>query len=172
VIKNLHKELAAFQTTSIHLGKVLGYTLTAVYLYYAIAQMMNPWKIIHHRMFQEVVDNNVNSIVLGELAGALSLACSTTTLVQFVKQSLPITWKNLLTLSLTLCMFEVIFWSAAIWSLVNGDSHSIYSVWRAAWKPVVPFFWFVAMVMIIDSISKIEIKLGELKAAKYRLKKA
>ena len=99
MIKNLHKELAAFQTTSIHLGKVLGYTLTAVYLYYAIAQMMNPWKIIHHRMFQEVVDNNVNSIVLGELAGALSLACSTTTLVQFVKQSLPITWKNLLTLS-------------------------------------------------------------------------
>lgn len=170
MIQSLHKELAASQAKSMRLGKVMGYTLTSVYLYFCISQMMDPWKIIHHRMFQEVVDNNANSIALGELAGALSLACSTTTLIQFVKPSLPITWKNLLTLSLTLCLFEIIFWSAAIWSLVNGDS--MYSMWRAVWKPVVPFVWFAAIVMLIDSISKIEIKLGELKAAKYRLKKA
>lgn len=150
--------------------QLCGYLLSLVHLYFAISQSRDPWALKHQRVFDSIMQ--VDSVVLGEVGSGLSLFVATYSFVQFVNASSANTahWKNMLTLSMTFCVFQFIFWVTGIWNA--SQYHRFGDLSSAIWKPLVPPIWFAAVVILIDGISKMEIELGNLKASRYRLKQA
>lgn len=172
VILSLQKDVDALGSKMLRFGRFIGYVLTLIYLNFAVVQMIRPWSVVHQKIFRNVL--SVESLALGELSSCLCLGAATFSFVQFLKPiTNSITWKNLLTLSVTFCVLQITYWGMALYSLVSlQDAEIMPHVWRVVWKPAVPLMWFAAVVIMIDNVSKLQIQLGELKAVRYRLKNA
>lgn len=94
---------------------ILGVLLAAVYLAFTVHQTSTPWGLRHHAAFTGVLKSS--AVTTGELGGCLSVAFATAALTLFRKDQPPKNWKQLLQLSGTLALFELLFWGAAVYKV-------------------------------------------------------
>lgn len=157
----------------------LGCILTLLFGVFACIQVVTPYSLRHHAVFQGAVDTP-SSIALGEVSSAVSLAMSTITVGRFLSDHVLVlsgsinhrfTWKHAMNCSIMVTGIQMLYWMAAILSLQRymGEERVAWGlIW---WKPVVPFVWFLLSTRMIDSISKLQIDLGSMHRMKYRHKK-
>lgn len=178
-------EIQNLQKSIVHLGQryrlvnnTLGCILTVLYGGFAVIQVVRPYTLRHHAIFQGSVEAS-SSIALGELSSALTLLLSTVTVARFVSDHVLVcrpltnrfTWKHAMNCSIMLAGIQLLYWMAAFLSLqqfVEGGDVAWGLIW---WKPAIPMIWFLSSARMIDSMSKLQIDLGSMHRLKYRHKK-
>jgi len=187
-IQSLGKDIVRLAQTHARTSIILGIPLVILFTSFAVIQYISPWSLRHHRVFVQErqaafdYESQSTSIVFGELSCALSLAFSTLATYTFVHGSQWMSWKHALHCSYLLTGLQFIYWSAAIYSIrirvdevpTQESSSSLQKiVWlmgRVGWKPIMPILWSIANTVMIDSISRLQIDLGELHRLKYKHK--
>lgn len=147
----------------------LGALIAALYIFSAFYQIIKPWSLLFHTPFQGVLEPA--SLVIGELGAAGTVITATAAVWAFGSQS-ELTWRRILTYSLTLALFMFGFWATAIFKLVVQKGGPPVALWRLAWRPITPGLCVAGAVAVIDGLDKLRPELAKLNQSRYRLKKA
>lgn len=177
-INNIQRSITNLARKYAIVNNTLGYLLSAVYGGFAFFQIVRPFSLRHHALFEGSVDHGA-SISLGELSSALTLLLSTVTVGGFLSEHIlehhspsnPASWKYAFNCSIMLAGIQLLYWMAAFVSLQqfrNPEEVAWGLIW---WKPVIPLVWFLMSTRMIDGISKLQIDLGKMYRLKYRYKK-
>ncbi|GAB4822128.1 hypothetical protein N2152v2_009174 [Parachlorella kessleri] len=168
VIEQLEREGARQQRYVKQLLGFLGVFLAAIYLLFAVHQVVSPYGTRHHFAF--VGHLREAAVVAGELGGGASVLLATAAVLLFQQDQPQRLWKQLLQLSATLAMLEGLFWGTAVFRVCR--SVGAEGVWRLLWLPVAPLLFYLVSMQAINSLAALTPEVAALKASRYRFKRA
>lgn len=155
----------ARQNTSLIAAAGTGFA--ALYAVFAVLQIVYPWEVYHHAIFEGLMEPS--SVVVAELGAALTVIVATAAAVLFKPHA--DAWRKLLTLSITLASLEALFWSTAIFKVLGRPGIDWKIVWMV-WRPLGPALWVASMIVVINGLDRLGPQFSALRSAQYQLKRA
>jgi hypothetical protein len=146
-----------------------GALLATAYLALALHQALYPWQLLPAEM--RAAEISSESLIVGLLGGAVTVLVALAAVLAFGRRE-EAAWRKLLSLSVTLALFEAAFWGTVVVKLLMQPAYVRGELWRVLWLPLAPAGWVAAVVVVIDGMDKLGRQFGALRAARYPLKRA
>lgn len=151
-----------------------GILFSSMYIIFAIIQLRNPWRLLHHSPFRLVLPSSLT--VAAEILAATAIALATASLVRFqFYEVTQIKRANLVLMSsVSLAVVVFGFWvtSTITLAMLSPVQFTGVPVLRIFWRPIVPGLFVLGVIWTRDGLKSMRRELSQLRSVKYSLKQA